>query len=306
MYVVVLVLGLLAVIGGLAGVGFGFTIKEFSLGGTLFITGTTAVVGGLVMIAIAGAIRELRRIAQALASRPAQAPRVPRPGELLDPYAPGAFRSGMAPTRMPPSPLPPPPYDGPPRADRPLQSRMAGEGSVPGAQSQPAEVPPVVEDADAIPLSPHEPPRAPMFAPPASGAGPEPDAAAPETDRREPAEPPEDRVRPLPFDSIWPPRQHDPHAPTDEPERGVMAERDGDAEAGARAAADEPTVPGEAAAPASDQAEAPRAVSILKSGVVDGMAYTLYSDGSIEAELPSGTLRFASINELRQHLEKTG
>jgi hypothetical protein len=48
--------------------------------------------------------------------------------------------------------------------------------------------------------------------------------------------------------------------------------------------------------------EAP--VAILKSGVVDGMGYTLYVDGSIEAELPDGTLRFASINELRKHLEE--
>ena len=47
-----------------------------------------------------------------------------------------------------------------------------------------------------------------------------------------------------------------------------------------------------------------RAVAILKSGVVDGMGYTLYVDGSIEAELPQGTLHFASINELRSHLEK--
>ena len=49
--------------------------------------------------------------------------------------------------------------------------------------------------------------------------------------------------------------------------------------------------------------ESPRTVAILKSGVVDGMGYTLYVDGSIEAELPQGTLRFASINELRSHLE---
>ena len=47
------------------------------------------------------------------------------------------------------------------------------------------------------------------------------------------------------------------------------------------------------------------AAAILKSGVVDGMGYTLYVDGSIEAELPQGTLRFASINELRSHLEKS-
>ena len=47
-----------------------------------------------------------------------------------------------------------------------------------------------------------------------------------------------------------------------------------------------------------------RSVAVLKSGVVDGMAYTLYVDGSIEAELPQGTVRFASIHELRNHLEK--
>jgi hypothetical protein len=52
------------------------------------------------------------------------------------------------------------------------------------------------------------------------------------------------------------------------------------------------------------EAQKPRSAAILKSGVVDGMGYTLYVDGSIEAELPQGTLRFASINELRSHLAK--
>jgi hypothetical protein len=49
----------------------------------------------------------------------------------------------------------------------------------------------------------------------------------------------------------------------------------------------------------------PRTIAILKSGVIDGMAYTLYTDGSIEAELPQGTMRFASIDDLRSHLERT-
>jgi hypothetical protein len=43
-------------------------------------------------------------------------------------------------------------------------------------------------------------------------------------------------------------------------------------------------------------------VTILKSGVIEGMAYTLYSDGSIEAELPRGVMRFATIEALRNHL----
>lgn len=80
-----------------------------------------------------------------------------------------------------------------------------------------------------------------------------------------------------------------------------------------------PAAPSEPHSPASDEApetamawqdgepaqtDEARSVAILKSGVVDGMGYTLYVDGSIEAELPQGTLHFASINELRSHLEK--
>lgn len=63
----------------------------------------------------------------------------------------------------------------------------------------------------------------------------------------------------------------------------------------------EPTV--EAPAEPASRAEA---ATVLKSGVVDGMAYTLYTDGSIEAELAQGVVRFGSIEELRNHLEKGG
>jgi hypothetical protein len=73
------------------------------------------------------------------------------------------------------------------------------------------------------------------------------------------------------------------------------------------------------AEPATDASKAPPApsgaatraasgvqsVTILKSGVIEGMAYTLYSDGSIEAELPQGIMRFATIEELRNHLGNT-
>jgi hypothetical protein len=47
------------------------------------------------------------------------------------------------------------------------------------------------------------------------------------------------------------------------------------------------------------------AISVLKSGVVNGMPYTLYSDGSIEAQLAEGILRFGSITELRNHIEQS-
>jgi hypothetical protein len=47
-------------------------------------------------------------------------------------------------------------------------------------------------------------------------------------------------------------------------------------------------------------------VTIVKSGVVDSMAYSLYSDGSIEAQMPEGVVRFTSVDELRAHLDQRG
>jgi hypothetical protein len=49
----------------------------------------------------------------------------------------------------------------------------------------------------------------------------------------------------------------------------------------------------------------PRPLSILKSGVIDEMAYTLFTDGSIEAQMPDGIMRFSSIDDLRRHLDRS-
>jgi hypothetical protein len=43
-------------------------------------------------------------------------------------------------------------------------------------------------------------------------------------------------------------------------------------------------------------------VTVLDSGVIAGMAYSLYSDGSIGTQTPTGTIRFPSIDDLRDHL----
>jgi hypothetical protein len=96
------------------------------------------------------------------------------------------------------------------------------------------------------------------------------------------------------FDFAWPDHRKEDIPPSDLPP-----------EPEAVAPAPEPDLEPEPSTPAGPQpVEHPRDVAVLKSGVVDGMGYTLYVDGSIEAELPQGTLRFASINELRQHLEQ--
>lgn len=46
--------------------------------------------------------------------------------------------------------------------------------------------------------------------------------------------------------------------------------------------------------------------TVVRSGIIGGMAYTLYSDGSIEAELPAGTVRFGSLTELQEHVKRAG
>ena len=265
MYVVVLVLGFAAVAAGIAAVGLGFSIKEFSLGGTLLIAGTTAFVGGLMMIAVAGAIRELRRIAEALAIRPA--PRLLRPGEPFDAYGPGAFRPPAGSPRVPmPAPMPAP-TPGPAEASGSAEVELRFAEPPPALQAEgaaAAEPPAVIETPETVPLSPEarsqEQPQ------------PEPDLHQAEPQRR------------APFDAIWPPRDQAPAVLGAGEEEAPLRDEDRADEA---------------------KPEPPHAVSILKSGVVDGMAYTLYSDGSIEAELPSGTVRFASITELREHLAKT-
>jgi hypothetical protein len=50
----------------------------------------------------------------------------------------------------------------------------------------------------------------------------------------------------------------------------------------------------------------PSGAAVVRSGIIGGMAYTLYADGSIEAELPIGTVCFGSLAELQEHVTRTG
>jgi hypothetical protein len=96
------------------------------------------------------------------------------------------------------------------------------------------------------------------------------------------------------FDAVWPPEDR---------ERRAVFETIPEPAAAAPVPEDSGPEPMDQA---YEPAEPPPRPAILKSGVIDGMAYTLYADGSIEAELAAGTVRFASINELRAHLDANG
>ncbi len=88
--------------------------------------------------------------------------------------------------------------------------------------------------------------------------------------------------------------------------------RNGDIPPPRRSARTPPAVPDATASAAPERAapQPPRSeaqqpgVTVLKSGVVDGMAYSLYSDGSIEAQMPEGLMRFASLDELTAHIDR--
>jgi hypothetical protein len=117
----------------------------------------------------------------------------------------------------------------------------------------------------------------------------------PTTDWRSPAPPPPPQMRPLHpanFDAMWPAEAKLPK---------TSSVNEAEAEAKADTSSRDALAVSKRGEP---EAQKPRTAAVLKSGVVDGMGYTLYVDGSIEAELPQGTLRFASINELRSHLAK--
>jgi hypothetical protein len=100
-------------------------------------------------------------------------------------------------------------------------------------------------------------------------------------------------VSPPTFEDAWP-----------KPERPRAAEAPPQRRSGR---APPPSAEANAAAdryPPAARNEDRSSVTVLKSGVVDGMAYSLYSDGSIEAQMPEGLMRFTSIDELRAHLDQ--
>ena len=101
MSVLLYVVGAIVTMVGVAMAGYGIPINEFSFGNTLIVAGTTAAVGGLIVIAIGVAVGQLQRISETLSTRtPA------RSGRALDMFeAPAGARAVPMPTRVP---FPPP------------------------------------------------------------------------------------------------------------------------------------------------------------------------------------------------------
>jgi hypothetical protein len=304
MSVILLVLGILLAAAGGALIGFGYPIKELPLGTTLILAGAFAFVGGLLLVGLSAVVTELARVTAALKGSQSQAEIAPvRPAriELPAPPAETVAREPVnevvnepEPAAVPAAPPPPPAPAAAPAVEVSASAIERLRSNIPRPEKA------VPEHAETVPLSPNgqhathhvEPPAQVEPVPRSAGA------AAVET--REPK-----------LDFLFRPRQARP-APQQEAFDSLWPKRGGrEAQADPRLEVARAPAPSAApqAAPIAEEAPPPapqRTVAILKSGVVDGMAYTLYADGSIEAQLPQGTVRFGSIAELRAHIENNG
>jgi hypothetical protein len=295
MYAFLLTLGAVMIAAGLGLIASGFSFSQHAFDATNVTPGIVAITGGCILIGLAFVVRALLRVEYALTLRPMARPT--SLGEVVGLATSAAQVTASARAKAAPPPMPIPAGAAPP----------ALEQTPPPAVRIPAlENAPIVEDSS-VSLLPNGPVRAEdesvqmsyAPAPRLNGAG------NPKTTQRVAANAasaprrPQQQPKGSLFDSLWPKAQRGA------PEALAPAVQIVPPPPVAAPPALE-TVPHVVAAqsvPAVQEAAA-AAVSILKSGVVEGMAYTLYSDGSIEAQLPGGTLRFGSITELRNHIEQ--
>ena len=298
MAVLLLIVGGGLLLAGLLAIGFGIPVKEFSFGNTLILTGAVAACTGTVLLGLWVVVRELKNIAQRLGpglpatsragtmlprASPEPADSRPDDGFLFgrDQPAPENAGSAEAPAPSPTlSPAPwqdeasardrrvdvPAPVEAPP-AVKPRRNLLFSSSSRKERErAQGRTIDPSVIDPSATDVRP------------ASAAA----SPAPESSEAPPAT----------FDDAWPQSERS-RATAAPPLRSSRAPSTF-TETGAGTDRHPPAVRNEDQPP----------VTVLKSGVVDGMAYSLYSDGSIEAQMPEGMMRFASIDELRSHLDQ--
>jgi len=285
MLIALLIAGIGFLLAGLLGIAFGIPVKEFSFGNTEILAGVITACTGAIMLGLWMVIRELREIAQALAFGAALPPQaaLPQPDAGPAPHdqaaendgfpfnRPSAAHPAEAEPATPPSASPTPP---------PWHEETAARDRVRG------DVPPALpaSAAEAAPAAKQR--RNLLFS----------STLRREREGAEAPAPAKAGEPPATFEEAWP--QPERARPPEAPIRRSGRTPPTVAEGNAGPAADRP--------PPAVRNEDPPAVTMLKSGVVDGMAYSLYSDGSIEAQMPEGMMRFASIDELRTYLDQRG
>jgi hypothetical protein len=297
MYAFLLLLGAVITAAGLGLVASGVSVQDHTFDATNVLPAMIAVIGGCILIGLSFVVRALQRVERALMTRPM--PRPARLGEL----------GGAAPLTAQANEAPRIPSPAKPKAMPNLQPVSPAERPAPsvGKSSEALQeaVPLVVEDSDVslLPKAParleeenvdvdHGAPGRPNGSAQVKTAPRFTVAARPV---RRPLQPQDSMLN-----SLW------PMAPASAPTPKANREPAVQVQVAATPPAADGSKPTPQAPAAAVQQEVPAPVSVLKSGVVEGMAYTLYSDGSIEAQLPGGMVRFGSITELRNHIEKNG
>jgi hypothetical protein len=295
-----MILMLIGVAGAAAGgmmIAMGVLHQDAPLSPTWITSGTIAAVGGFVLIGLGAIVSRLRRMNDLLDRQPATS--FSSAEEKIEPMTAsprGAPRPAAAPVPDVKSP------DAKPADAKPSEEAPAA----PQAQAPVVTVEPVTPPAEPAPSLVDKtrdlfekpvdelptPPQAPEVKTPEVRVTPESKAPEPKVDlppgRDWPRMSPGDRLPPLRGDTA--PPIAPPIVP--QPERPMP-----------RVSMPEPQTP-----PRVETEQAPNraAPTVLKSGVIEGMAYTLYSDGSIEAELAQGSMRFDSIPALRAYLRDIG
>ena len=265
MLMVLLGAAIVLLLAGLGALGYGIPYKEFGFGNTLIVAGSGALCSGFLMLGFWAVARELQHISQRLGGAAVASAQAAFPAEPS--LAPGL--------------VPPPP-------------RAAAEG----APAEPGAAPPWVEGRDD--MSPTPPPAEAAPAP-----KPRRNLLFTSTSRKERERAAARASEPLAPDLLSPDLRPSPSAmdmPMVEPVMPAPPTFEDAWPKTERARRPVRNAAPDVAPPAPARADAPQ-VTVLKSGVVDGMAYSLYSDGSIEAQMPEGMMRFASIDELRAHLD---
>jgi hypothetical protein len=314
MYLLLLVFGAVLTVAGFVLAASGVSIHDRAFDMTIATPGIVAVVGGLALVGLGLALRVLQRIEQGLAARPM--PRLARPGEAAE-FAAATERPGDAP-RIPLPSKTVPRAQGAPGAAAALASpaekrpedlpdkapgRLLEKSPVMGrletttiieemdlalSARPPSSVDEAIGQFDKLRAARRKNGGAPAVITPRPDTAPRLDLGA-----RSPMT--TERSKGPAFGTLWP--------KTPRPMRTAQS-ASSQAVAAPEPEPEQVNEPAPEAAPTGAAQEA-QEISVLKSGVVDGMAYTLFSDGSIEAELPQGTLRFGSITELRNHIEQS-
>jgi hypothetical protein len=290
MMVVMLVAGIGCLAAGILAIGFGIPVKEFSFGNTLILTGAVTACTGLVILGLWVVAGELKIIAQQLgAELPSDL--TPQPASATPPrhQAKGGGLFSRDQTAV--ASADGTESDAHPSAPPPWQDEAA-------ARSARNDTPPSPEQVETAPAT--KPRRNLMFSSTSRRERERAEARAAEESANE--LPPAPTAPTVPeigepsspnFDDAWPKSERLRSAEVLNPRRSGRAPSTfSDATSGAAATDGPPAM----------QEDQPQ-VTVLKSGIVDGMAYSLYSDGSIEAQMPEGMMRFASIDELRSHLD---